>query len=52
MGSPPTPGGSELWFKGVLRDPEWRGGPAGRARAEAQKVLDELAAQRNKTKEP
>jgi len=51
-GSPPAPAGSELWFKGVLRDPEWLRDPAGRARVEAQKVLDELAAQRRKTKEP
>jgi hypothetical protein len=51
-GSPPAEGGSELCFKDVLRDPEWLRDPAGKARAEAQKVLDECAAQRNKTKEP
>ncbi len=52
VGSPPVPASSELWFKRFLRDPEWLRDPAGKARAEAQKVLDELAAQRNKTKEP
>jgi hypothetical protein len=52
MGSPPLPGGSDLWFKGVLCDPEWQRDPAAKARVEAQKVLDELAAQRKKTKEP
>ena len=50
--STPAPGDSELWFKDVLRDPEWRRDPAGKARVEAQKALDELAAQRNKTKAP
>ncbi len=49
IGAPPPPGGSELWFKSVLRDPEWLRDPTGKARAEAQKVLDELAAQRDKT---
>ncbi len=46
------PSGSELWFKKVLRDPEWRRDPAGKARTEAQKVLEELAAQRNNAKGP
>jgi hypothetical protein len=51
-GSAPAPGGSALSFKGVLRDPEWLSDPASKARAEAQKVLNELTARRNKTKEP
>jgi hypothetical protein len=52
MGSPPATGGSEFWFKRVLRDSEWLRDPAAKARAEARKVLDEFAAQRNETKEP
>jgi hypothetical protein len=52
MGSPEAADGSELWFRNVFRDPEWLRDPAAKARAEAQKVLDEFAAQRNKTKEP
>jgi hypothetical protein len=51
-GSPPVPGGSEFWFKDVLHNPEWLRDPEGKARAEAQKVLDELAAQRSNRKEP
>ena len=51
-GSLPAPGGSELWFKSILRDPEWLRNPAGKSRAEAQMVLDELAAQKYKTKGP
>ena len=51
-GSPPASGGSELWFKSALRDPEWLRDPAGKAHAEAQNALDELAAKRSKTKEP
>lgn len=51
-GSSPAPGGSELWFKSVLRDPEWLRDPAGESRVEAQKILDELAAQRRRKKEP
>jgi hypothetical protein len=50
--SPPASGGSELWFKSILRDPEWLRDPASKARADAQKILDEFAAQRSKTKEP
>jgi hypothetical protein len=51
-GSAPAPGGSELWFKSVLRDPEWLRDPAGKSRVEAQKILDELAAQRRRKKGP
>jgi hypothetical protein len=51
-GAPPEPSGGELWFKSVLRDPQWQRDPAGMARAEAQRVLDELAAERKKTNEP
>ena len=50
-GSLPAPGGSELWFKSVLRDPEWLRDPAAKARAEAQKVVDEFAAQKSRRKE-
>lgn len=35
---------SELWFKKILRDPEWRRDPRGKARSEAMKVLEELRA--------
>ena len=51
-GSLPAPAGSELWFKSVLRDPEWLRDPADKSCVEAQKVLDELAAQRRRKKEP
>jgi len=34
--------GRELWFKNVLRDPDWQRDPDAKARQEAHKVIDEL----------
>lgn len=36
--------GSELWFKKILRDPEWLHDPVGKGHAEAIKALEELRA--------
>lgn len=41
-----TSHGSELWFKSLLRDPEWLRDPRGKARTEAMKALEELRAMR------
>lgn len=38
------PQDSELWFKKILRDPEWLRDPVGKRRAEAMKALEELRA--------
>jgi hypothetical protein len=41
--------GGRLSFNSVLSDPGWLSDPAGKARAKAQKVLDELGALRKNT---
>jgi hypothetical protein len=42
---------TELWFKELLVDPNWRY-PSSRARYEANKAVDELIAQRQRLAPP
>jgi len=47
-GSLPQSSGSTPWFKAILDDPEWQRDPAGKARAEAHKAVDELLERRRR----